>query len=123
MRQKGLCKGFGDSFLLLIGLATGTITQEGSYLRQEQDRKSLSPQQEAVAKAFTKPLLPYDLQQFLDQNRYGEAILRALELINRGASGDNVALCTGLSLLDRVGQGDISRQIALQVLLLERPNL
>ena len=108
---------------LLIGLATGTITQEGGDLRQEAGRKSLTPQQGAVAKAFTKPLLPHDLQQFLDQNRYGEAILSALALINRGASGDNAALCTGLSLLDRVGQGDISRQIALQVLLLKRPTL
>lgn len=116
---------------LLIAIATGTINQDPFLLEQPSflpkktpatvsETQSLTIFQKAVGGAFSRPILTDDLQSLVDQSRTGEAILRALDLIYRGANGDSAALRTGISLFYLIGQQDTARQIALQALLLER---
>ncbi|MCW1917763.1 hypothetical protein NX862_03280 [Rhodobacter sp. KR11] len=74
----------------------------------------------AIARAFTAPEVPLQIQALIDQGRVGEALLTALPLIRAGASGENHALAEGLSVLVRLGQVEPARRAALQVLLLDR---
>lgn len=74
----------------------------------------------AVARAFTTPDIPLEIQALIDQGRVGEAILTALPLIRAGSSGDDHALAQGLSALIRLGQTEAARRTALQVLILDR---
>ncbi len=74
----------------------------------------------AVARAFTTPEIPPEVQALIDQSRTGEAILSALPLLRLGAAGDNHALTEGLSVLIATGQVEPARRVALQALILDR---
>jgi hypothetical protein len=94
----------------LIGIARGTlqtVTPPDSLSR-------------AIAPAFTRPVPPADLLALLDENRLGEAILHAVDRIERGLHGDLRGVTEGLSLFRHVGLEDLARRTALELLLLER---
>jgi hypothetical protein len=97
-----------ESFL--IGIARGslqTVTPPDSLSR-------------AIAPAFTRPAPPADLLALLDEGRMGEAILHAVDRIERGLHGDLRGVTEGLSLFRHVGLEELARRTALEMLLLER---
>ncbi|MGA9252963.1 MAG: hypothetical protein WBV78_12375 [Roseobacter sp.] len=61
-----------------------------------------------------------DLTDMARNGRMGEAILRALVLLDDGASGDPLALTQALATLRVFGLEETVRRAALQILLLER---
>ncbi len=74
----------------------------------------------AIAPAFAEAPLAADLQALLDEKRLGEAILAAIDRIDRGVTGDLRGVTEGLALLRHVGLEDIARRTALELMLLER---
>ncbi len=97
-----------ESFL--IGLARGDLA--GTVPPDSLGR--------AIAPAFTDAALAADLQALLDDRRLGEAILSAMDRIDRGVTGDLRGVTEGLALLRRVGLEDAARRTALELMLLER---
>jgi hypothetical protein len=74
----------------------------------------------AIAAGFAASVPPTRLATLLSAGRLGEAILRALVLVNDGASGDYAQLSDGLALLRLAGLEDTARRAALQLLILDR---
>ena len=94
----------------LIGLARGNlqgVTPPDSLSR-------------AIAPAFVRPAPPADLMALLAENRLGEAILHAVDRIQRGLQGDLRGVTEGLALFRHVGLEDLARRTALELVLLER---
>ncbi|WP_323005512.1 hypothetical protein [Pseudorhodobacter sp.] len=97
-----------ESFL--IGLARGNlqgVTPPDSLSR-------------AIAPAFVRPTPPADLMALLAENRLGEAILHAVDRIERGLQGDLRGVTEGLALFRHVGLEDLARRTSLELVLLER---
>lgn len=80
------------------------------------------PRSAAIVAGFEQQNARSDLTTMARNGRMGEAILRALMLLDDGASGDPVALTQSLATLRAFGLEDTARRAALQVLLLERYN-
>jgi hypothetical protein len=97
-----------ESFL--IGLAKGSV--KGVVPPDSLSR--------AIAPAFLPPSPPKDLMILLDEGRLGEAILHAVDRIQRGLQGDLRGVTEGLSLFRHVGLEDLARRTALELILLER---
>jgi len=94
----------------LIGLARGSlqgVTPPSSLAR-------------TIAPAFLRPTPPAEIKKLLDENRLGEALLMAMDRIARGLHGESRFVTEGLSVLRQVGMDDLSRRLALQLMLLER---
>lgn len=76
---------------------------------------------EAIAKGFAADaVLPDKVRVALDSGRLGEAILRAMDYLDRGARGNPVDLSGALAALRLVGLEDMTRRAALQLMLLDR---
>ncbi|WP_334061793.1 hypothetical protein [Limimaricola cinnabarinus] len=75
----------------------------------------------ALLDGFSDRAPPEALARMIEEDRLGEAILRATLLIDQGRAGDTGALSDGLATLRAVGMEEVARRIALQVLLLDRP--
>jgi hypothetical protein len=88
------------------------------------DATATPPAQNARTTALLEGLDPAnarpDLAQMARNGRMGEAILRALVLLEEGATGDPMALRQGLATLYAFGLEDTARRAALQIMLLER---
>lgn len=92
-------------------------------LAQGEPGRALPPddQAQAIADGFstaTQP--PQELRDALDNGRLGEAILRAIDLFDRGARGNPAALASALATLRAVGLEDTARRAALQLMLIGR---
>lgn len=74
----------------------------------------------AIAPAFLGHAIESDLRQLVNEGRIGEAILIAVEKIERGVQGDLDGVTDGLSLLREVGMEKAARRAALELVLLER---
>ncbi|WP_128514353.1 hypothetical protein [Tabrizicola thermarum] len=74
----------------------------------------------AISAAFRAPAVSADNQALIDGNRKGEAIIAALDSIGRGVHGDLRGVTEGLSLLRLVGQENVARRTALELMILER---
>lgn len=75
----------------------------------------------AIAEAFAPdPQIPETLAGF-DATRTGEALLRALALLEAGRAGDPGSLRDALAYLRHAGQDMVARRAALQILLLDTP--
>ena len=72
---------------------------------------------EGFADTSTPPL---DIQRLLDSGQMGEAVLRAMILLDNGAQGNPTVLAGALATFRAVGMQDIARRAALQQMLLER---
>ncbi|HBZ44366.1 MAG TPA: hypothetical protein DEO85_10000 [Maritimibacter sp.] len=94
----------------LVALAQGTlagVTAPDSATR-------------AVADGFSQAPLPTDIAALLEENRLGEAILKALDRLASGLAGDLDDLANALAVLRRVGLETTARRVALEFLILER---
>lgn len=94
----------------LIGLARGNlqgVTPPDSLAR-------------TIAPAFVRPTPPADLMALLADNRLGEAVLEAIDRIQRGLQGDLRGVTEGLALFRHVGLEDLARRTSLELMLLER---
>ncbi len=78
------------------------------------------PVEAAIVEGFVGTGIPVRLRSLTDENRLGEAILRAMELFSDGAQGDLDEVSDALTFLRSVGLEDTARRAALQLLLLER---
>lgn len=76
------------------------------------------PMRRAIAGAFADPLPPHRYSQYVADNRLGEALLRASQIL-ANADGDADDLTDALVLFRAVGLEDVARRAALQLLLLE----
>lgn len=79
------------------------------------------PRAQAIADGFdaaTRP--PREVQRLLQSGQLGEAILRAMQLLEHGAQGNPADLTGALASFRAVGMEDTARRAALQLLLLER---
>lgn len=74
----------------------------------------------AISRGFDPANARRDLTQMAQNGRRGEAILRALILLDDGAAGDPVALTQALATLRSFGLEDTVRRAALQILLLDK---
>lgn len=94
----------------LIGLAKGNVTglaEPDSMAR-------------VIAPAFQGARPSEDMQRLLDEGRLGEAMLAAIEAIERGVQGEVKGVTDGLALFRAVGLEGIARRTALELMLLER---
>ena len=96
----------------LAGLARGDVT---GLVAPDSLARAIAP-----AFSFPGPDLPPELQELLDQNRLGEAILTAAERIERGVTGELTGVTEGLALLRRLGLDRAARRASLELMLLER---
>ncbi|ESW60607.1 MAG: hypothetical protein Q27BPR15_11055 [Rhodobacter sp. CACIA14H1] len=99
-----------DREAFLLGLARGNpdgLTPPDSLAR-------------AIAPAFANHEPGRDLAELIAQTRTGEAILTAIDKIERGVQGDLDGVTDGLALLRRVGMEKAARRTALELMLLER---
>jgi len=82
--------------------------------------KPVSAFARAIVEGFVADDMPDDLADMAGENRLGEAILTAVELIGNGAQGNLDDLVAGIAFLRNAGLEDTSRKVALQLMLLER---
>lgn len=101
-------RGVGDAFQRAIALG------------QIEGLAPTTARQAAILAGFDTANAPVDLTNMAREARMGEAILRALRLLDDGAAGDPVALTQALATLRSFGLEDTVRRAALQILLLER---
>lgn len=94
----------------LIGLAKGNVT--GLSATDSMGR--------VIAPAFKGAAPSDELRQMLDEGRMGEAILSAIEKIERGVQGEVKDVTDGLALFRAVGLEGTARRTALELMLLER---
>lgn len=73
-----------------------------------------------IAQAFRAPALSDETGRLVADARPGEALLQAIDEINRGFRGDPEGLSEGLSLLRELGLDEQARRISIELLLLER---
>lgn len=100
----------GPQEAFLVGLAQGDIsglTPPDSLAR-------------AIAPAFLGHHPEADLSQLVAEGRIGEAVLIAIEKIERGVQGDLDEVTEGLALLRKLGMEKAARRTALELVLLER---
>ncbi len=76
--------------------------------------------QQAIQDGFTATQAPAPMQVLLSEQRLGETILRAIEMVQRAAQGDPADLGNGLATLRAIGLEDAARRAALQLILLDR---
>ncbi|WP_114284054.1 hypothetical protein [Candidatus Halocynthiibacter alkanivorans] len=93
----------------LAGLASG---QPVAPLR-------LDPVSQAIADGFSRSEVPARLQGLVDNDQLGEAILRAIKLLNTGAAGDFNKIADSLSFFRAVGLEDTARRAALELMILD----
>jgi hypothetical protein len=97
----------------LIGLAKGDVT--GMIAPDSLGR--------AIAPAFSgAPKAPEGTEsaRLLAEDRYGEALMTAIERISTGVQGDLRQVTEGLATLRAAGLEDVARRTALELMLLER---
>ncbi len=95
---------------LLVSIAKG---QAGKVF-------SADPMIAAIQDGFRANNGPVRLQSLTNNNRLGEAILRAIVLFSNGSRGDLDELTDAIALFRSVGLENVARQAALQLLILER---
>ena len=84
------------------------------------DPRGLGPLAEAITLGFTLPQVPEPFAALVADNRLGEALLRALLLLQDGAQSDPGDIAAALVLLRTNGLEAVARQAALQLMLMER---
>ena len=94
---------------LLVALAQGRPGEAGNDSRAA-----------AVREGFAATRAPARLANLVDDNRLGEAILRAMTLLSEGTLGDLDQVTDALALLRAVGLEDTARRAAIEFLILDR---
>ncbi|ALI54474.1 hypothetical protein [Celeribacter marinus] len=99
-----------DRVTLLTSLAVGDVPAT-------RPRDAL---ERAILDGFRRDGVPVRLNGLVENRRLGEAILRAIELLEGGAAGDLDELSDALQFFRSIGLGVTARRAALELLLLER---
>lgn len=99
-----------DETMLLTTLARGEVPNARPRTALER----------AIVAGFRNKGVPVRLKTLVDERRLGEAILRAIELLEGGAGGDFDELTDALQFFRAVGLGATARRAALELLLLDR---
>lgn len=94
----------------LAGLASGKI--DGLTAPDSMAR--------AIAPAFLAPAPSEESRALIQGDRFGEALLLAIEEVARGVEGNLQGVTQGLSLLRMVRLEGVARRTALQLMILER---
>lgn len=84
---------------------------------QPEDVPGTNTMHRAIANAFADPLPAHRYSLYLDENRLGEALLRAAQVLGQPRA-DADDLTDALVLFRAVGLEDVARRAALQLLLL-----
>ena len=95
---------------VLLGIARG----------QTEDVLPIDDRTRAVLEGFTATELPVRLRSLVEQDRLGEAILRAIALFTSGSLGDLDELTDAIAFFRQIGLEQVARQAALEFLILER---
>lgn len=74
----------------------------------------------AVIEGFSSTRPPARLASLIEDDRLGEAVLRALALFDEGTDGNLDKVTDALALLRAVGLEDTARRAALEFLVLDR---
>ncbi|GAA6165095.1 hypothetical protein NBRC116590_27990 [Pelagimonas sp. KU-00592-HH] len=82
-------------------------------------RTPTNPLHRAIADAFHDAGVPQDISTMLVRGQLGEVILRAMDQMEAGASGDLAALTNALAIFRAVGLEDTARRASLQAALLD----
>ena len=82
--------------------------------------QAAEPLAAALQDGFRAEGIPLRLRALAEGGRLGEAILRAIELMNSGAQGELDELSDAIAFFRAVGLEDTARRAALQILILER---
>jgi hypothetical protein len=94
----------------------GSSTLAGRSISQ-----GFSPLSLSIIRGFSEQAeMPAEIRTLLDNGQLGEAILRAMDLFDRGAQGNLGDLSHALAALRAVGREDTARRATLQLMLLER---
>ncbi|UWP93405.1 hypothetical protein K3X13_06175 [Aliiroseovarius crassostreae] len=75
---------------------------------------------QAVLEGFAARTMPTRLSGLVDQDRVGEAILRAIALFSNGSLGDLDEVSDAIAFFRQIGLEDTARAAALQFLILDR---
>jgi hypothetical protein len=94
----------------LTGLATGKIE---NLIPPDSMGRAISP-------AFLSPAPSEATRALIQGDRFGEALLMAIEEVARGVEGNLQGVTQGLSLLRMVRLEGVARRTALQLMILER---
>lgn len=78
-----------------------------------------NPTAGAIADAFRATSAPARLDGLIEESRLGEALLRAMTLIENGARGDVDELTDALAFLRATGFETSARRVALEILILD----
>lgn len=100
--------------LFLKAVALGDLTSELPTQRPSGDLRR------AIADGFRANGIPVRLTGLVRDGRLGEAILRAISLLEGGAQGDLDELSDAIQFFRAVGLEATARRAALEILLLER---
>ena len=85
-----------------------------------QNIETTDPQKQAISAAFGTVRAPQSLGALAEDDKIGEAILRAIAMMNAGIAGDTLLLTDTLAFFRSIGLEDVARRVGLQLLLLER---
>jgi len=96
--------------VFLHGIATGDLPTQ----------RQSNAQARAIAQGFRATGIPVRLSSLVTEKRLGEAILRAIELLEGGAAGDLDELSDAIQFFRAIGLEATARRAALELLLLER---
>ena len=119
------------SICMLSGVRNGRLVPPANPSAQQEFMLALhsgdlpatrpsDPLEAAIHLGLSRTGMPVRLQSLMQENREGEAILRAIDLFVNGASGDFDELADALTFFRAVGLEDTARNGAIQLLLLER---
>jgi hypothetical protein len=92
----------------------------GDLVTSQPQSAPKSAKERAIYDGFTASGIPVRLQTLVNDKRLGEAILRALELLEGGAAGDLDELSDAIQFFKAAGLEETARRAALEILLLER---
>ncbi|MEN8872787.1 MAG: hypothetical protein ABF285_01780, partial [Pacificibacter sp.] len=84
------------------------------------DTPPATPTKRAIYDGFQATEIPVRLLGLVQNQRLGEAILRAIQLLEGGATGDLDELTDAIAFFRTVGLEATARRASLEILLLER---
>lgn len=109
-----------------VAVQTSQIGPDAAFLRAiargdlADATPSPGPMARAVLAGLTAAGPSAAKAELVSTGRLGEAVLRAMDDLRRGAAGNAMATIEGLALLRHVGLEDAVRRAALQLMLLDR---
>jgi hypothetical protein len=113
------------SYEIIAGSWDKALSPDATFLQslalgEVPDGRPSSAQKRAIVEGFRATGLPVRLTELVQSNRLGEAILRSIELLEGGATGDLDELTDAIQFFRAVGLEATARRAALEILLLER---